>query len=50
MSIFKFVSGASLFPDHAIVDFKNIHNLNVESYVLFGGNFWDFKPPRHHLE
>ena len=26
------------------VDLKNNRNLKVESYVLVGGTFWDFKP------
>ena len=25
------------------IDLKNIHNLKVETYVLFGGNFQDFQ-------
>ena len=28
------------------VAFKNIHNLKVESYALFSGNYQDFKPRR----
>ena len=55
-----------LFPPHATADFlshlhdcasfltcinlKTSHNLKIESYVLFGGNFWDLKPRRQHLE
>ena len=29
---------------------KRNHNLKVESYVLFGGNFQDFKPRGQNLK
>ena len=32
------------------VDCKNIHNLKVKSYVLFSGNFEDFRPRRQHFK
>ena len=32
-----------LFQKLLNVDLKNIHNLEVESYVLFGGNFFGFQ-------
>ena len=32
------------------VNFKNSHNLEIESYVFFGGDFQDFKPRRQHLK
>ena len=34
----------------AVVNLKNIHNLKVESHVLFGGNFYEFKPKRQYLK
>ena len=35
---------------HNGVDFKNIHNLKVESCVLFIGNLGDSKQERQHLK
>lgn len=32
------------------VDLNGVHILEVESYVLFGGEFEHFKPRRQHLE
>lgn len=32
------------------VNLKNTHNLKVESYILFGWNFSDFKPRKKHLK
>ena len=29
---------------------KNSHNLEIESYFVFGGNSQDFKPRRQHLK
>ena len=46
----------SMEPSHSVApylhdsNFKNTHSLEVESCVLFGGSFWDFKPRRQHLK
>jgi len=32
------------------VNLKNAHNLKVESYILFGWNFSDFKPRKKRLK
>ena len=33
-----------------LYNFKNSHNLEIESYVFFGGDFQDFKPRRQRLK
>ena len=35
---------------HISVDIKSSHNINVESYVVRGGNFYDFKLGRKRLK
>ena len=35
---------------HIGVDIKSSHNINVESYVVHGGNFYDFMLRRQHLK
>ena len=32
------------------MDFKSIHNLKLDRYVLFGGNFWGLKPGKQQFK